>query len=275
MITVLTQDSYRGFSAPLTTAGGSVNVGVQPIFIGRVLWPGSSSPEDAVIKLYRSDTCGPANEVIGYAANAERAVNQPKKSAILLLSKRELPDLGIDLDDFLDSHTGLTACWATSLEQGTQPFKFVRRLSSFSSKKLTAFFKSRFCRILAAVDHVTGNNDRHDGNYLYLDDLQYLAIDQGCVGGGLRWHTTWPDRHARNELFHFAQSELSALDFAAWKAEAIMEHERSQHAWSLFLGKLRVALTGILESGEIDMIVEYMQERADGPKFAVSCGKLI
>lgn len=275
MITILASDSYKGFSAHLESGKANAEPGAQPIFIGRVIWPGSTTPTDAVIKLYQINTCGPANEVIGYAANSARAINQPKKSAILLLSKKELPNFGIDLDDFVDRRTGLAVCWITSFEQGATPFKFVRRLSTFSEKKAVAFFKSKFCRILAAVDHVTGNNDRHDGNFLYLDDLNYLAIDQGCVGGGLKWHATWPDKNPRNELFQSAQNALTALDMAGWKADAIMEHERSQSGWSVLLDGLRTGLQGLLEPDAIDMIVEYMADRADGSKFAICCGKLI
>lgn len=275
MITILAADSYKGYSAPMQNSREEPFVSAQPIFIGRVLWPGSKEPEDTVIKMYKAATCGTANEAIGYAANALRGVKQPSKGAILLLSRRELPKFDIELDEFIDEATGFTACWATSLEQNTTPFCFVRRLPSFSEKQIKAFYKSTFCHRLVTVDHVTGNNDRHEGNFLYADDLNYLAIDQGCIGGGLHWHTMWPDMNPKNTLLLLAKNTLKPSELSKWEADAIMEHERSQTAWPGNLDQIGAALEGILESDEIKTIVEYMRNRAIGTTFVASCGNLI
>jgi hypothetical protein len=271
MITILSADSYRGFSAPVPT----YHAGAQPAFIGRILWPGCEEAEDAFIKLYQTTTCGTANEAIGYAANTLRGVAQPKKGAVLLLSKRELPQLDIDLKDFIDSESGLAICWATLLEQNVKPFQFMRRLSSFSEKQLSTFYRSRFCCLLAAVDHVTGNDDRHEGNFLYRDNLNYLAIDQGRVGGGLNWHTMYPDNTAINQISVLAQRNLSAAHLVKWRADAIMEYESAQPHWDSFFKKIVASLSGLLGRDEISMILAYMADRASGPKFAISCDKLI
>jgi hypothetical protein len=275
MITILTPDSYRGFSAQLGNTQVAAEKAAQPIFVGRVLWPGLNEPEEVVIKLYETDSCGVANEVIGYVANALRGVRQPKRGGILLLSERELPDLHRTLDNFVDKNTGLAACWITSFEQNAQPFRYIRRLSSFSRKQTDAFYKSPFCVKLVTVDHVTGNNDRHEGNFLYEDDLKYLAIDQGCVGGGKYWHKSWPDASARNELALLAQKFLHGSQLAKWQADAIMEYEKSQSGWPGILAQISLIMPSLLEKDEIETIVEYMQARTAGTAFAISCGRLI
>lgn len=272
MVPILTSDSYRGVSARLPDFCPK---GAQPVFIGRLLWPGEADVSDSVIKLYESDTCGIANEIIGYVANDLRGIEQPKRAAIILLSATNLAGMGIHLDPFLDKSTGLVACWATSLEQNTKPFKFIRRLSTFSGKQVKAFYKSKFCKSLSSVDHVTGNNDRHEGNFLYIDDLRYMAIDQGCVGGGLRWHATWPDPAARNELVELTHAELDGSDLAAWVADAILEHDKTQEAWSGINQRIKDNLRGVLDRDSIETIVEYMQGRAVGPTFTSSCRRLI
>ncbi|NHZ33933.1 hypothetical protein [Massilia rubra] len=104
-------DSYRGFSAHLGRLLPGAEKAAQPIFIGRVLWPAGSEPEDVVVKLYEASSCGVANETIGYIVNALRGIRQPRRGGILLLSKRQLPDLNTDLADFIDTHSGLAACW--------------------------------------------------------------------------------------------------------------------------------------------------------------------
>jgi len=273
MTLILTSDSYRGYSAPLT-AYSNAAPGAQPAFVGRLIWPGSDHPDDVVLKLYKSGTCGIANEVIGYSANIARGISQPKRSAITLLSMENLEVLGIDLSEYVDAASSLIPCWTTSFEQGAVPFKFIRRSALFSEKKAIAFYKSQFCQSLAAVDHITGNNDRHSGNYLYIDDLNYLAIDQGCVGGGLVWHKGWPDANPRNELRLSAARELTTIDMAEWSAKAIVEHHRTQGKWAEILPALRSNLDGLLDLDAIDIIVEYMEDRASGTNFATSCGSL-
>jgi hypothetical protein len=274
MISILTADSYRGFSSMLESSV-PVKSGAQPTFVGRVLWPGTSEPDDAVIKLYESDSCGIANEAIGFAANSMRGVKQPRYGAILLLSQRELPKLNLDLTKYIDAGTGIAACWATSLEQQTKPFRFVRRIPTFTASQISAFYKSQFCRVLTSVDHVTGNNDRHEGNFLYLDDLSYLAIDQGCVGGGAKWHASWPDPRPRNELLALVETTLSPSELSLWKAAAILDHERSQASWVSHFNVLASELTGILDEDQIETIIEYMAERANGTNYAVGCGRLL
>jgi hypothetical protein len=271
MITILSADSYRGFSA-LVDSG---HLGAQPAFIGRIVWPGCDEAEDAFIKMYEANTCGTANEAIGFTANQLRGVAQPKKGAVLLLSKRELPQLGIELRNVIDAASGMAVCWATSFEQDTKPFRYLRKPSSLSEKQSNAFYKSRFCQLLATVDHVTGNNDRHEGNFLYRDDLNYLAIDQGCIGGGLYWHTMYPDNLAKNQIALLAQQHLASSHLVAWRAAAIMEYERAQTSWLDILKRISASLPGLLTTDEIDIIIEYMTHRASGPSFAVSCEKLI
>jgi hypothetical protein len=275
MITILASESYRGFSAHLGDLLAGAKTAAQPIFIGRVVWPDCDEAEDVVVKLYETSSCGVANEAIGYVANALRGVRQPRKCGVLLLSERELPDVGKDLSDFIDSNTGLAACWITSFEASSRPFRYIRRLSSFSRKQSDAFYSSPFCIRLTTVDHVTGNNDRHDGNFLYEDDLKYLAIDQGCVGGGMYWHTSWPDRHARNELSLLAQENLNGSRLAAWRAAAIMEYEKAQPSWTGILTEISSMLRGLLVADDVDTIIGYMRERATGPTFATSCERLI
>ena len=275
MITILTADSYRGFSAHLGEVLAGANAAAQPIFVGRVVWPGCDEAEDVVIKLYETSSCGVANEAIGYVANALRGVRQPRKSGVLLLSKQELPDLKKDLSTYIDPYTGFAACWITSFEASSRPFRYIRRLSSFSKKQSETFYSSQFCIRLATIDHVTGNNDRHEGNFLYEDDLKYMAIDQGCVGGGKFWHTSWPERNVRNELSLLAQDNLSASRLTAWRAAAIMEYEKSQNDWNAIFIEISSTLQGLLLTEEIDSIIEYMKERATGPAFASSCERLI
>lgn len=272
MIPILTSDSYRGFSTNLPSSGLN---GVQPVFVGRLIWPGESTAKDAVMKLYEVETCGVANEVIGFVANKMRGVPQPKQAAIVLLSPEILAGISAGLSKFVDKETGLIACWATTLEQNTKPFKFVRRLSTFSEKQIKAFYKSKFCRVLSSVDHVTGNNDRHEGNFLYIDDLNYLAIDQGCVGGGLYWHKTWPDSSPKNTLLESVRSELNKSDSAAWIGEAILDHVKTQEIWPAINEQLGSEIKSLLNDESAETIVEYMLERASGSTFTTSCGRLI
>ena len=272
MIQVLTVDAYSGF---LAFMGEGAKAGAQPIFIGRIVWPGDGQPSDAVIKLYKIDTCGIANEAIGFAANRARGVMQPEKGAVLLLTREAMPDLGLDIEDYIDKETGVCACWATSFEQGAEPFKFIRRLSTFSQKQSDAFYKSKFCKLLAGVDYVTGNSDRHEGNFLYKDDLKYLAIDQGCVGGGLTWHKMWPDPNPRNEISILAQENLGSSHLAEWQTGAILEYEIAQQGWSKILDDIAKSLPGLLDADGISSIIDYMTGRATGSEFAVSCGRLI
>jgi hypothetical protein len=275
MIPILTADSYRGFSAHLGGLRAGAEKAAQPVFIGRVLWPDSTAVEDVVIKLYEAVSCGVANETIGYIVNALRGVRQPGRGGILLLSKRETPDLNMDLTDFIDTHSGLAACWITSFEQNSQPFRYIRKLSSFSRKQSDAFYKSPFCISLATVDYVTGNNDRHEGNFLYEDDLKYFAIDQGCVGGGKHWHTSWPDPRPRNELAMLAQKFLNGSQLTAWRTAALMEYELAQSSWAAILVRLSSSLPGLLDADDIGTILEYLRGRATGPAFATSCERLI
>ena len=275
MIPILASDSYRGFSANLGEALAGAKTAAQPIFIGRVVWPGCHDPEDAVVKLYEPDSCGVANEAIGYVINTLRGVRQPGRGGVLLLSERELPALYANLRDFIDPDTGLAACWITSFEGASRPFRYLRRLSGFSRRQIDAFYGSSFCIRLTTVDHVTGNCDRHEGNFLYEDDLKYLAIDQGCVGGGKYWHTSWPDQNARNELSLLAQANLSGSRLAAWRAAAIMEYEKAQPGWSGIFAEISSVLPGLLSADHIGTILEYMKTRAAGTTFAASCERLI
>lgn len=272
MIPVLTSDSYRGFSTNLPDLDSN---GAQPAFVGRLIWPGDLEASDAVIKIYAPQTCGIANEVIGYIANDLRGIPQPKRAAIVLLNESNLEGTEIPVDTFIDKDTRLIACWATTLEQNTKPFKYIRRLSTFTEKQSRAFYQSRFCKELSSIDHVTGNNDRHEGNFLYIDDLKYLAIDQGCVGGGLSWHITWPDRSARNQIVELVHSELQGSPLVTWVAEAILEHEKTQSIWSRIKEEIRLNLTDLLDAESTETIVEYMHDRVLGPNFATSCRRLI
>lgn len=275
MIPILTSDSYRGFSAHLGEFLAGAKTAAQPIFIGRVIWPGSQEAEDVVIKLYETHSCGVANEAIGYVINALRGVRQPRRGGVLLLSERELPDLHKNPGEYIDPGTGLAACWISSFEGASRPFRYLRRLSSFSRKQIDAFYSSSFCIRLTTVDHVTGNCDRHEGNFLYEDDLKYLAIDQGCIGGGKHWNTSWPDPNARNELSLLAQANLNGSRLAAWRAAAIMEYEKAQSSWTGILAEVSSALPGLLSADDIDTIIEYMKARATGATFAASCERLI
>jgi len=272
MIPILSADSYRGFSSNLALSG---HTGAQPAFIGRLIWPGVEKADDAVFKLYETDTCGIANEVIGYLLNEFNGITQPKSAAIVLLSPERLLGVNVKLDRFIDLSSGMVACWATSFEQNTKPYRFVRRLSSFTERQTKAFYKSAFCKRLSSVDHITGNNDRHEGNFLYVDDLNYFAIDQGCVGGGLRWHTTWPDRGARNELLELARSALTSSELATWIGQALIAHGKSAESWIKNLCEVDLSLQNLLSDDARDTIVEYMNDRAVGATFATSCGRLI
>jgi hypothetical protein len=183
--------------------------------------------------------------------------------------------VAFDANDFVDKTSGLVACWITTFEQGAKPFKYIRRMSSFSKKQAVAFLRSKFCTSLTTVDHITGNSDRHDGNYLYIDDLHYLAIDQGCVGGGIYWHKNYPDKFATNELIRTAQATLSPSEMSAWTSQALLEHGKTQDEWENILPKMDAALQGILEAETIKTIVQYMGDRAIGDAFAKSCGHLV
>jgi hypothetical protein len=272
MVPVLANDSYRGLSAEILLDAEN---SAQPLFVGRVLWPEETAPEDVVVKLYQTNSCGIANETIGYVVNALRGIRQPRRAAILVLSKHQLPTLNQDLSSYIDPENGLVACWITSFEQNSKPFRYLRKLSSFSKKQCDAFYKSAFCSKLATVDHVTGNNDRHEGNFLYEDDLKYFAIDQGSIGGGIYWHTSWPDANARNELAILAQQFLSGSQLAAWRAAAIMEYEKAQTSWESIFAQILHDLKDLLGAEEVRSIVEYMRRRATGPAFASTCERLI
>lgn len=272
MIPILSSDSYRGFSTNLTLGS---EVGAQPIFIGRLIWPNATHAEDAVFKLYKTDTCGIANETIGYFLNHINGIAQPKLAAIVLLSKESLKGIAVDLHEYIDRSSDMVACWVTSFEQGVKPFRFIRRLSTFSDRQIKAFFKSDFCKRLSSVDHISGNNDRHDGNFLYKDDLHYLAIDQGCVGGSLYWHKTWPDCSAKNELLELARAELTTADWGTWASAALAAHSTADEHWRRRHQELVQKLNDILDKESRDSILEYMNERASGTTFAASCGRLI
>lgn len=272
MLPILTSDSYRGFSNDMHALGSG---GAQPLFVGRLIWPGQKSASDVVIKIYQPETCGIANEVIGFIANKARRIAQPLNAGILLLEPRHLTGVHPLIEQFQDPMTGLVATWVTSLEQNTKPFSYIRRLSTFSPKQAKAFYRSLFCKALASVDHTTGNNDRHEGNFLYIDDLKYLAIDQGCVGGGLNWHVTWPDARARNQLLEITQGELAGSELSSWIAEAILEHERTQAIWAVLKEEIKSNLIGLLDDETSDTIVQYMDERVSGSTYTERCGKLI
>lgn len=272
MIPILSSDSYRGFSTNLLLSSAT---DAQPAFVGRLIWPDAVQSEDAVFKLYKTDTCGIANELIGYLLNKENRIAQPKLAAIVLLTPENLNGISLDLADYTDSASGMIACWTTSFEQETKPFKFARRLSTFTNRQIKAFYKSQFCKGLSIVDHVTGNNDRHEGNFLYKDDLHYLAIDQGCVGGGLYWHKTWPDRNARNELLALAHLELSTHEWKAWASETLVTHNNSSDQLRDYLQKMKAELASVLDDDAQELIVEYMSDRATDATFATSCGRLI
>lgn len=271
IIPVLSADSYRGTSSNLLDMGRSA----QPVFIGRVIWPGDPTPIEAIVKPYEIDTCGVANDAIGYIANAALGISQPRRAAILLLSEKQLAGLGIPSEKFFDARSGVCACWVTTYEQGANPFKYIRRASTFSERQLKAFYKSTFCRKLASVDHATGNNDRHEGNFLFIDDLHYLAIDQGCVAGGLLWHRFSPDPNPRNEIRILAQTECNASEWALWVSETLIEHERTQAAWPAISLMLAGIVAGLLEAEDFETIVEYIEGRVTGPKLAESLGRLI
>jgi hypothetical protein len=275
MITVLNFEAYQGFLAYLGDSQHGAKTRAQPAYIGRVLWPGQMEPEEVVIKLYETHSCGIANEAIGYMVNTLCGVPQPRRGGVLLLPQTRLPDLPGKLADFIDPPSGIAACWITTFEQNTHPIRYMRKLASFSQRQSEAFYMSAFCKLLATVDHVTGNNDRHEGNVLYLDDLKYLAIDQGNVGGGIYWNRSWPDQRARNELIALTQQILQGARLAAWISSTIMLYEKSQSGWEAILAQVSTALPGLLEKEEIDTIINYMRGRATGTAFAASCGKLI
>jgi hypothetical protein len=281
MIPILTSDSYRGFSAFLTDGSGNANNNAQPVYVGRLVWPRNpdseeaEEAEDALIKLYEADSCGTANEAIGYIANELRGIDQPKKGAILLLPPEALPPFNRNLEPYIDTESGMAVCWATTFQQDAKPFKFVRRIASFSEKQAHAFYQSRFCQALTGVDHVTGNNDRHEGNFLYLDDLKYLAIDQGNIGGGILWHKGFPDALARNELLALVQQNLNASQIAAWHSHAILEYHATEGIWARFVTEISKALTDLLTREQLDTIIDYMSSRLPSTKFAAQCGTLL
>lgn len=273
MIQILTSDAYRGFSSWLKEATPSPKDAIQVIFIGRIRWPEDHENTDAIIKIYKTNTCGVANEAIGYTANAMKGVDQPRRGAILLLDKTTLPDLGY-LNEFIDQATGLAVCWLTSYEQTAKPFRYIRRLPSFTDRQSHIFFRSQFCQRLAGVDHVTGNNDRHEGNFLYIDDLRYMAIDQGCVGGGAFWHTLWPDDNASNELLLLVKNNLTASQLSEWYASALADYHSATPLWADVIDKIGAILIDLLPQDQIQMIINYMAARSASNQFAESCGKL-
>lgn len=275
MIHFLGNDAYRGFTAPFDTARKATGAGDCASFVGRIAWPGEPIPSAAVIKLYGKETCGTANELIGYFVNALRCVAQPQAAAVLLLTEQQVPPLILNAGEYLDSASGLVACWVTSYEQNATPYSFIRRLPTFTERQRHTFYQSTFCRALASVDCSTGNNDRHEGNYLYVDDLNYLAIDQGCVGGGHYWHRNWPEANPRNEIVQAAKQALTPVQLARWVGRAIIEHENCAQGVGGGLEGVRHLLPGLLSAEAIDTIVKYMQERTLGPHFNQVCGSLI
>ncbi|RJF99052.1 hypothetical protein [Noviherbaspirillum saxi] len=274
MIEILTSDAYRGFSASIQD-NPQAETGAQPIFVGRLAWPEQEDVVDAVIKLYGATTCGIANEVIGYVVNALVGVNQPRRGAVLLLPREVLPPFDFDLTPYVDQATGTAVCWVTSFEQNTKPFRYIRKLSSFTDQRLQAFYKSVFCQLLTGVDHATGNNDRHEGNFLYIDDLHYLAIDQGNIGGGQFWHQLWPDNNARNELLQLVQKHLNASQIAVWHTQALTNYQKIYTAWNNISEHLSDLLVGLLTKEQIDTIISYMNERVHGNSYQLACGHLI
>lgn len=272
MIPILSTDAFRGPSTLLLDMGGKT---AQPVFIGRVIWPGDSVPTDAVVKPYEAGTCGVANEAIGYIANSLLGIAQPERAAILLLTEDSIAGLGFPTEKFIDRDSGLCLSWVTTHEQGTKPFRYIRRTSTFSEKQLKAFYRSRFCRQLASVDHVTGNNDRNEGNFLYFDELHYLAIDQGCVGGGIYWHILSPDSNPKNEIRALAQSECSSSEWAIWVSETLTEHQRTQQTWAMVDSKIGEIVTDLLDADDLQTIVEYMDRRVSGSRLAESLGRLL
>ncbi|BDB29519.1 hypothetical protein CTP10_R69340 (plasmid) [Cupriavidus sp. P-10] len=275
MISVLHADAYCGFSAWINDHDAVHATGAQPVFVGRVLWPGASEPEDTVIKLYPADSCGVANEAIGFTANAIRGVSQPARGGVILLPQGMLPTFGADLTAYVDKGAGLAVCWAATFVQNAKPFRFLRRLASFNQSQLAAFFKSKFAHVLTGVDHVTGNSDRSDANFLYLDDMKYMAIDQGSVGGGPCWHTSWPDEMALNQLNLMARRELTPSQLSSWYTSVLQEGMATQDVWPAVSERVRGDLAGLLGPAQIDTIVEYMSARASNGTLAHACGRLL
>lgn len=274
MIEILSSDSYHGFAAELATGVPSNRVPDQIAFIGRVKWDAGSPVQAAVVKVYRHETCGVANELIGYVMNHYRGVAQPRKAAVMLLRPDQLPPMFADSTPFVNPDAAVAVCWLTSFEANARPFSTVRRPSSFSTRESTAFYCSEFCRALASVDTVTGNNDRHDGNFLYVDDLHYLAIDQGCVGGGPRWHLAWPDFNPSNEIVRAIEGELTDARRNQWYSHAILEHEQSAPQFLEGIEALKQLLPGLIGDDEIVVISEYMQKRVPAEVFSKICQRL-
>jgi hypothetical protein len=274
VMTVLSQESYRGFSAPFSTPD-RIRAGAQPSFVGRVLWPGQDQPSEVFVKLYEHDSCGVANEVVGYVANRIHAIRQPAAAAILILPRNLLPDLGVELAAYVQPDTDLALCWAASFERAAKPFRYLRRLGTFTANQLKAFIKSDFARKLAIVDSVTGNCDRHDANILVLDDLQYMAIDQGCVGGGKYWTTTWLDQNPANQLLDLVRTELGSTEFSSWRSRAILTAEAMGPKWNEGVAELRDAVAGLLSDDDTDAIVNYVLGRSWPTHFATSCRMLL
>lgn len=274
MIKILGADSYGGFSAWLEESNPVAKKGAQPIYVGRLRWPNEAESTDAVIKLYETSTCGVANEVIGYVANALCGVSQPSKGAALLLPQDALPSMPSDISPYIDAETGIALCWATSLEQGGKPFKFMRKLSTFSEQQVQAFYKSKFCQTLTGVDHGTGNNDRHEGNFLYIDDFHYKAIDQGAIGGSPFWHTMWPDGMAKNELLTLVHKTLKPSQKAPWHSGALLTYEEIRSSWARISDTLPTTLRGLLEPEQVTTIIEYMARRVADHSFEERCGFL-
>lgn len=274
MISILSADSYGGFASWINGPDEGHNPGGQPIFIGRVTWPGSEEPVDTVIKLYPADSCGVANEVIGYVANAKGGIVQPPRGGVLVLPTSMLPPFAIDTQKYTQQGSGVAVCWATPFIQGAKPFRFYRRLAAFDRSRLTAFLKSKFCHMLTCVDHVTGNNDRTDANFMCLDDFKYIAIDQGSVAGGFYWHINWPEDAPKNQLFELARTELVASHFASWQADTLTQAGISNGIWPETIDLIRTNLEGILAPAEIDTIVDYMHSRATVKTLAQATGHL-
>ena len=200
---------------------------------------------------------------------------QPKYGGILLLSKEALPDFQYDVTPYVDEDSGLAVCWATSLEQNAKPFSYFRRLSSFTERQILAFYESSFSQTLVGVDHVTGNSDRHEGNFLYIDEMRYLAIDQGSVGGGAFWHTMWPDAYAQNKIFDRTKATLSKASFSKWSAKAILEVEATYQVWESLPDTLRPILRNLLNDEQISIIFEYLATRSEPGHFKNKIGKLL
>ncbi|WP_232346244.1 hypothetical protein [Cupriavidus sp. USMAA2-4] len=270
----MTSDVYGGFASWIESADTAHAPGAQPIYVGRVTWPGTTEAEDTVIKLYPASSCGVANEVIGYIANAKRGIPQPPRGGIILLPEATLPAFALDVAKYVDKKSGFAVCWATSLVQNAKPFKFYRRLVAFDRTRLNAFLKSNFCHTLTGLDHITGNNDRSDANFMCVDDLKYLAIDQGSIGGSDHWHINWVDDNPKNQLLALARDELAVSQYAAWQAHALSESNTTRDLWPQTNSELQTNLKPLLKADQIATILEYMSGRATITTLAQATGQL-